>query len=246
MTHAAVERAAGVPGSSSGWREAITPLSRASRRRWVVAYVLLLVVTAALTGWSDALGTPQVDYAPPFVALVALFVVFGMLRRGTRQIAAFDRPSLDERDQLQLVSAFRYAYPLLLAVAAVSLAVLVLTLPETGSQTYSVGASDVVGQRFLLSWQALVGLIVWALFWAAFLPTAVLAWREPDPVFPEDRSDAMAGELVRDVLLAAGLAASVYVGVTGDSSLYGLLALAAVVALVASSRRQWFGRLGDR
>jgi hypothetical protein len=246
MTHAAAERVAGEPGSSFGWREAITPLSRASRRRWLVVYVLLLVVTGALTGWSDALGTPQVDYAPPLVAVVALFVVFGMLRRGIRQIAAFDRPALDERDQQQFVSAFRYAYPLLLAVAAASLAVLVLTLPETESQTYAIGATDVAGRRFLLSGEVLAGLALWGLLWAVFLPTAVLAWREPDPILPDDRGDAMGGESIRDLLLAVGLAVSVYIGVTSDSSLYGLLALAAAVALVAGGRRQQFGRLGDR
>ena len=79
------------------WRDAVTPLSRASRRRWALAYALLLALAAASV--ADGSGTFAVDDdAVPLVLVVALPVVFGMLRRGTRRIAALDHPELDERD----------------------------------------------------------------------------------------------------------------------------------------------------
>ena len=63
------------------------------------------------------------------LALVALVVVFGMLRRSTRRLTALDHPELDERDRLARDRAFRLAYPLLLAVLVISFAVLSLVLP---------------------------------------------------------------------------------------------------------------------
>ena len=46
MSAAAVETmdSSARPGELRTWRDAVTPLSRSSRRRWAVAYALLLVL----------------------------------------------------------------------------------------------------------------------------------------------------------------------------------------------------------
>ena len=103
------------------WRDAVTPLSRASRQRWTIAYAILLALLASsVVGDTFAIERTGIQ-AVPLVLLVALAVVFGMLRRGTRRIAALDHPDLDERD----VAARNSAYadrdaPHALAAAATS------------------------------------------------------------------------------------------------------------------------------
>ena len=77
------------------WRDAVTPLSRASRRRWTACYALLLGLLAASVV-SDTFAVRRTgEELIPLMLIVALAVVFGMLRRGTRRIAALDHPDLD-------------------------------------------------------------------------------------------------------------------------------------------------------
>ncbi len=246
MTDAAVGRIRGAPEGSPqwiSWREAITPLSRASRRRWVVFYVLLLLASGALAGWGEELGLE--GFGPPIVAVIALFLVFGMLRRGTRRLAAIDRPSLDERDRQELSSAFRYAYPLFLAVMVASLAVLALTLPDAERQSRGDGFTSIHTGHFLGD-VALVGLLVWGFLWAVFLPTAVLAWREPDPVLgdPVDDQGVLDGpsEAARDLALAAALVAAVVIEATDGYAYISLLLLVAALAALAAWWRHAFGQ----
>jgi hypothetical protein len=75
------------------WRNAVTPLSRASRRRWTACFALLLALLGA--GFvSDTFAVERTgERGTPIVLFVALPIVFGMLRRGTRRIAALDHPT---------------------------------------------------------------------------------------------------------------------------------------------------------
>lgn len=162
MTEAAIGRAAGAPEGSSqwiGWREAITPLSRASRRRWVVFYLVLLLVGGAVSGWPRALGLDGESFGPPLVLIVAMVLVFGMLRRGTRQLAAIDRPALDERDRQELHSAFRYAYPLFTIVMGASLVALAFILPDEQRRLRHDGFTEIHTGQFLAG-KVLVGLLL--------------------------------------------------------------------------------------
>ena len=95
------------------WRDAVTPLSRASRRRWTACFALLLALLGA--GFvSDTFAVERTgEPGTPIVLFVALPIVFGMLRRGTRRIAALDHPHLDERDITARNTAYRVAFPLL-------------------------------------------------------------------------------------------------------------------------------------
>jgi hypothetical protein len=200
------------------WRDAITPTTRASRRRWVLFYPLVLIVAAAEAGWNDELGLTD-RWGPSLVSVVLLFVIFGLLRRSTRRLAAMDHPDLDERDQLARAEAFRLSYPLLLAVLLASGAALVFLLPEVTRSTPTVST-----EGWFLRGNALMGVGVWITLWWVFLPTAVLAWREPDAI------DHGSGEEVRDVALLVTFVAAMALELTTGA---GLLLLIPALCLVA-------------
>ena len=111
-----------------------------------------------------------------------------MLRRSTRRLTALDHPELDERDRLARDRAFRLAYPLLLAVVVISLAVLALVLPEAAPRAvpadFPRGGTVLIAGSFLQI-EALIGLALWLVLSAIFLPTGVVAWREPDALKPD-------------------------------------------------------------
>lgn len=187
------------------WRDAITPEGRASRRRWTLFFPALLCLSSwmAVTTYDD--GATGVGT----VALVALVIVFGMLRRSTRRLTALDHPELDERDRLARDRAFRLAYPLLLAVLVISLAVLAFVLPDAAPREVPAesGGTILIPGSFL-QFEALIGLALWLVLWAIFLPTGVLAWCEPDALEP-DLGEPAAGlsEAARDGLLGGALVA---------------------------------------
>jgi hypothetical protein len=216
------------------WRDAITPASRAGRRRWTLAYALLLCGAAVYV------GAPDLDPGggAGWLVVVALFVVFGMLRRGTRRLTAIDHPGLDERDEVARDRAFRLAYPLLLVVLLAVVVLLVVALPDA-DRTVVQGNTRVVSSGWFLSPDALVGLAVWIALWAIFLPTGVLAWREPDALEPDPGQPGWGlSETARDVLLGAALVAGLVLGFVRDSDLVALLPLVgALVALGAVARR---------
>jgi len=245
MSEAALGRAGAPEGSPRWitWRDALTPLSRASRRRWALFYAALLTATGAVTVWRDDLGWADDATGatgPPFVAIIGLFVVFGMLRRGTRRLTAADHPDLDERDQAARDLAFRLAYPLLLVVVAASVVALWYVLPDIERRTPVDGATSIDAGHFLTI-DALLALLLWGFLWATFLPTAVLAWREPDAVLHEwEEAHPRAGpsEAVRDAALAVALVGALALSLPGHSGGLGLLVLAtAVVGLSAWTRR---------
>lgn len=244
MTEVATGTVRGAPEGSPqwiSWREAVTPLSRASRRRWVGFYVLLLLATAAVVGWREGLGIPEEAGDSLFLAVIAMFLVFGMLRRGTRQLTAFDRPRLDERDRQELHSAFRYAYPLFMAVMVASLAVVALTLPDAERRYRDDGFTQIDPGHFLGD-LAFVGVLLWGFAWAVFLPTAVLAWREPDAVSGDEDVIEGPSEMVRDLMLVAALVVALAVEAVVEDGIAGPLLLLGALAAVAAWWRRAFGQ----
>lgn len=226
-----------------GWRDAITPSTRASRRRWVAFYPVVLVAAAVQAGWGERLGLTDGGFGPSLIPVVLLFVVFGMLRRSTRRLTAVDHPDLDERDQLARAEAFRLAYPLLLAVLVASTVALVFLLP--GAQRRVPGSPGEITSGELVDANVWLGIGVWAFLWAVFLPTATLAWREPDAVAHEWEELFGRGgpsELVRDVVLLAGFAAALTLELVDTDGGVGLLVLVPVLCLVAAWVRQGAGQ----
>lgn len=224
------------------WRDALTPLSRASRRRWTACYAVLLVLLA-LSVMDDAFavgrGTPS-DQQIPLILLVGLPIVFGMLRRGTRRIAALDHPDLDERDVAARNSAYRVAFPLLVLVVAAALVLVAVGAPDI-VRTTTVGETTSPHDGWFLDPVALIGVALWIALWAVFLPTGVLAWHEPDALGPEP-GEANLSERLRDAVLGTALAAAVAISLVADSDA-GALPFIAAVALLAGSAG---GRQGSR
>ncbi len=227
------------------WRDAVTPVSRASRRRWTAVYPLLLVGGGVVVASPQLLGLGD-DSGVIWGLLIVMGVVFGMLRRGTRRLTAVDHPELDERDVSARADAFRAAYPLLLAVMVLSLLALIVVLPDL-DRTTRLGPGSEYSTRFdsgfFLSAQALIGLLLWGFLWAVFLPTGVLAWREPDALDRETVTGARGvSEPVRDALLASALTVGMVASVASDSSFWMLLALLLVVTALGGVARHSAGQ----
>ena len=209
------------------WRDAVTPLSRSSRRRWTGAYALLLSLLAAGVV-DDAFAVRRGDdEVIPFILVVAVPVVFGMLRRGTRRIAALDHPDLDERDIAARNAAYRLAYPLLVLVLAATVVLFMAYLPDS-TRDFRTG--------WFLDPNALVGAVLWILLWAVYLPTGVLAWREPDALDPELAGPGLS-EATRDALLGLALAGGIALSLGADSDSGTVLFVAALTLLGALARR---------
>jgi hypothetical protein len=215
------------------WRDAITPSARSSRRRWTLAYALLLSFAGVYLG----LDWPHGD-GDGWLVTVGLFVVFGMLRRGTRRLTAIDHPGLDERDMLARDRAFRLAYPLMLVVLLATIAALAIVLPDA-TRTVVQADADVTSPGFFLGGEALVGLGLWLMLWGVFLPTGVLAWREPDVLEPDPGEPGSGlAEPARDALLGGALVAGLVMGLLTHNDAYALAPLVAVLmALGALARR---------
>ena len=165
---------------------------------------------------------------------MALLDVFGMLRRGTRRITALDHPELDERDVGARNSAYRLAFPLLVLVVIAALVLLVNSVPDI-ARTTRVG-QDVLSTRhgWFVELPAVRDLGVWIGLWAIFLPTGVLAWREPDALETEF-GGARLPEPIRDALLglvvAGGMAASLIAN--SDAGVYVFIAVLALLGALA-------------
>ncbi len=230
--------AADTPGVT--WRDAITPLSRASRRRWTAGYALLLGLLAlSIVDDAFAVGRGS-DEQIPLVLVAALAVVFGMLRRGTRQIAALDHADLDERDVEARNSAYRIAFPLLAAVVIGTLALLALALPDAVRDTRALDGNVVPTDGWLLTPEALIGLGLWFVLWALFLPTGALAWREPDAVELEAPTENLR-EPLRDGLLGVAIAGGVAISLLANSDA-GVWPFVAALALLGGLGRRAAGQ----
>jgi len=218
------------------WRDAITPLSRASRRRWTACYALLLVLLAAsVVDDTFAVGRGTEDQIP-LVFVAALLVVFGMVRRGTRRIAALDHPDLDGRDVAARNSAYRIAFPLLALVVVASLVLLAVAAPGSDHPLRAGATQD----GSFVEPLAFVGAGLWIVLWAIFLPTGVLAWHEPDPLEGET-GEGRLNERIRDALLALALIGGVALVVLADSD-SGLWPFIATLALLGGLGRRAAGQ----
>jgi hypothetical protein len=219
------------------WRDAITPVSRASRRRWTLAYALLLCFGGVY------FGTDGQHTGAGWLLVVALFVVFGMLRRGTRRLTAIDHPPLDERDTLARDRAFRLAYPLLLVVLLAVLAILAFAVPDAERTVRLAEDTRAITSGGFLSPDALLGLGVWVALWAIFLPTGVLAWSEPDALVPEPDEPAFGmPEIGRDALLGFALSAGIILGLRQDNAPVGLLPFLGTLMLLGALGRRAAGQ----
>lgn len=234
------------------WRDAVTPLSRASRRRWTLCYAALLALMAACVV-DDSIGLEKnpdawIPNPIPLILIIAPAVVMGMLRRGTRRITALDHPDLDERDVAARNSAYRIAFPLL-GLATVAGLVLLATHLVPPDEHYVQTTHDWPVQSV-----ELIALGGWIGLWAIFLPTGVLAWREPDALEPESEGRGLP-ESLRDSLLGFALAASVAISLLaeGDDGLWVFVVALALLGALArraagqpamSRRRRWRVAIG--
>jgi hypothetical protein len=190
------------------WRAELTPRSRASRRRWTVVLAVLLLALGA-GALDDRIHDALLRDGPggrSFLYGLLLFVVFGLLRRGTRRLGRLrggQLGALDERDTAARDRAFRTAFALFLAVVVVTLWSLTSILPQA-----TRSAEGRVLEGVVLDPDVVTSLVAWFVAWAVFLPTAALAWREPDaPPADEDEPRPVLGELARDGLVAVALLA---------------------------------------
>ena len=234
------------------WRDAVTPLSRASRRRWTLCYAALLALLAACVV-DDSIGIEKnadawIHNPIPLILIFAPAVVMGMLRRGTRRITARDHPDLDERDVAARNSAYRIAFPLL-GLATVAGLVLLATHLAPPDEHYVQTRHGWFVQS--VEFIALGG---WIGLWAIFLPTGVLAWREPDALEPESGGRGLP-EALRDGLLGFALAASVAISLIaeGDDGLWVFVVALALLGALArraagqpamSRQRRWRVAIG--
>lgn len=223
------------------WRDAVTPLSRASRRRWTICYALLLVLLAAsVVDDTFAIDKRSDDEQTPLVLVAGLVVVFGMLRRGTRRIAALDHPDLDERDIEARNSAYRVAFPLLVLVIIAALVLLATSAPDMTRTFRTDQVIRIGGEGWFVDAQALIGLGLWIGLWAVFLPTGALAWREPDALEPETGGGGLA-EPIRDALLGFALAGSMVASLATESDV-GFVGFIAALALLGGLARRAGGQ----
>lgn len=240
--------------STITWRDALTPLSRSSRRRWTIAFAALLLVAAGSVIAPETLGTGDDPPSPTLVGFVGLVIVFGMLRRGTRRMTAIDHGALDERDVAARDRAFRLAYPVFLLVTIAALLALLVVLPELDS-TDLRPAIDLSEATWTLTGNALVGVVVWLFVWGVFLPTGMLAWIEPDAISLDEAPAPGAPELVRDLLVGVALAGSLALEIATDVGGWVLLLVGAIGALgglargfagqpVMSRQRMWRVAIG--
>lgn len=233
-------------GSPDPWRDELTPRSRASRRRWTLVLAALLVALG-LTATSDRVHDLVLRDGPggrAILFLILLATVFGLLRRGTRRLGALrDRDDrLDERDLAARHRAFRTAFGLFLLVVVVTLYLLPSALPDVRRTVDGVRVSSDV-----LSYDEIYPLMAWFLAWALFLPTAALAWREPDAPAPDEEdgeAHPVLGEWRRDLLLVVtfavgGAASAAYPdNNAGPELVVGLLPFALVICAVGVLRRR--------
>jgi len=205
------------PAELLSWRDAITPLGRSSRRRWAVAYALLLVLGGLLVAGAGGVSEDTVGNAE-LPLLAALLIVLRMLFRGTRQLTATADSLLDERERAASDRAFRVAYPLLAAVMGLTALVVLMMLPD---------------------FERTDRLVLWGTLWAIYLPTGVLAWREPDLLSAgPEWSSAGLSERPRDALLAVALGGALTLAFLGFDGLLALLPLIAVLTLLCGLARR--------
>lgn len=206
------------------WRDAVTPMGLGSRRRWVMAFPSLLMLAAVLTVGRDSfsLDGGQLN-AIGTLTLAALVVAFGMLRRGSRRLAAGDHEFLDERDVAARDRAFRLAYPLLMGVLATTMLAILFTSES-------------------LDRQDMPDLLAWIVVWWVFLPTGILAWREPPGLPAEPDARAALTEPVRDAVFALAFVVGLAVALTVPGALWAIVPVVLARITIGELARRSSGR----
>jgi hypothetical protein len=128
---------------------------------------------------------------------------------------------------------------LLVLVVIAALVLLAVTVPDIGRATRVDGVTETTDGWFVDA-RALVGIGLWIALWAVFLPTGVLAWREPDALEPET-ADARLGEPVRDAMLGIVLAGGIAISLFANSDA-GLWPFLAALALLGALGRRAAGQ----
>ena len=224
------------------WRDALTPLSRTSRRRWAVIYGLLLTAGGAISIWPEALGlSDDQRQRTSWLLVIALLVVFGMLRRGTRRLTALDHPSLDERDLAARDRAFRLAYPLLMVVVLVTFVVMVIDATEIRRLVEATPESRSYKTASYVDIVVIRDVLVWVALWWIYLPTGILAWREPDAIGIGGDGSPGVAEPARDALLVLALGTSA-LGVFASTAPWSLLPLLVVPGVLGVLARRKVGQ----
>ena len=114
--------------------------------------------------------------------------------------------------------------------------------PEVFTQGGAVVESSGEAGRFL-SGAALGGILLWGVLWAIYLPTGVLAWREPDSLSAGPGwSPAGLSEPLRDALVALALGGALVLVFLGVDGLLALLPLIAVLTLLGALSRRAAGQ----
>lgn len=236
---------AGIAGDGKSirtWRDALTPLRRASRRRWAAVYGLLLTAGGVVSAWPEALGlSDDQRNSTGWFLIVALLVVFGMLRRGTRRLTALDHPSLDERDLVARDRAFRLAYPLLMVVVLVTLVAMMLDSTETTRLLEKGPGFESYKTASYVDTSAIRDVLLWVTLWWIYLPTGILAWREPNAVTSREASAGVA-EPARDALLALALVLGLGLCVVAPTAPWMLLPLLVVLGILGGLARREAGQ----
>lgn len=206
------------------WRDAVTPMGLGSRRRWVMAFPSLLMLAAVLTVGRDSfsLDGGQLNGIGT-LTLAALVVAFGMLRRGSRRLAAGDHEFLDERDVAARDRAFRLAYPLLMGVLATTMLAILFTSES-------------------LDRQDMPDLLAWIVVWWVFLPTGILAWREPPGLPAEPDARAALTEPVRDAVFALAFLVGLAVALTVPGALWAIVPVVLARITIGELARRSSGR----
>ena len=157
--------------------------SRKRRREAVLALYLLLVLWNAWPFMFYLVGTNEEGEIPPlpfllilgisFGALVAFWAIYSTLKASIQQIADLKDSGIDERQRTVRDHAYRSAYQ----IVATALACVLL---------YGYIASD-YGWWLPPAERAFQTLWLAAFMLTFTLPTAIIAWNEPDPAEEEDR-----------------------------------------------------------
>jgi hypothetical protein len=102
-----------------------------------------------------------------------------------------------------------------------------------------IGEATVGTDGLFVQANGLIGIALWVLLWAVFLPTGVLAWREPDAL--ETEEGGRLSESLRDALLGLALAGALAVVAIADSDA-GAWPFIATLALLGGLGRRAAGQ----
>ncbi len=84
--------------------------------------------------------------------------------------------------------------------------------------------------------------LLWVALWWVYLPTGILAWREPDAIGLGRGASPGVPEPTRDALLGLALGAGLVLGLFASTAPWGLLGLISALALLGGLARREAGQ----